>query len=296
MASTNNHRSRWPPKSSNEPFVGFCFCLFKRLLYVTSAPFVIVLRLFIVSAGIYRRWFLLWSACVHHRGPIDTETFCLWMQMASGRRRPQRQRACPNGFGLEKWPVGIPGASGRHPHRAPLARTHYRVTFRTAAAAPPCQVSPLDWDKLCRGLSLFDFIFLCHILSHVQRELNLCHLRVTCTIKVHKSSRRGGLLDLFFFFFHFKDLQIERGQTLQVQHWLIISQRGCIVFLLWILTNASSTTATSNYLPELIHKVGFSSASPKENQCNKTEMWKKPCNKAITKWPQEFILWPKPLE
>lgn len=124
------------------------FCLLKGFLYVTSVPFIIVLRPFIVSAVIYRRFFLLWAAWVHHRGRNDTETFCLWMQMASGGGGGGHKESgpCPNGCGLESSPVGIPGASGRRPHRAPLARTHYRVTFRTAAAPPlpmPSQPSGL---------------------------------------------------------------------------------------------------------------------------------------------------------
>lgn len=46
----------------------------------------------------------------------------------------KENRGCPNGCGLKSWPVGIPGASGHCPNCVPLARTHYRVTFRTAAA------------------------------------------------------------------------------------------------------------------------------------------------------------------
>lgn len=144
--------------------------------------------------------------------------------MVSGGGVHKESGACPNGCGRESSPVGIPGASGRRPHRAPLARTHYRVTFRTAAAppTPPCQVSPLDWDKLCRG---FYFFILCHILSRVQRELNLspsCHLHK----KVHKSSRHGGWLHFFFF----KDVQVQRGQTLKLQHWLIICEWAVLFF------------------------------------------------------------------
>lgn len=84
------------------------------------------------------------------------------MQMACGGGGHKESGACPNGFGLENWPVGIAGASGRHPHRAPLARTHYRVTFRTAAAAPPRpRANSALWieTNYVEGLSLFDFIF-----------------------------------------------------------------------------------------------------------------------------------------
>lgn len=56
--------------------------------------------------------------------------------------------AGPNGRGLQSQPVGIPGASGPRSKRAPLATSHYRVTFRGRRC--PSQVSPLDWDKLCR--------------------------------------------------------------------------------------------------------------------------------------------------
>lgn len=47
----------------------------------------------------------------------------------------------------------IPGASGPCPNRVPLARSHYRVTFRGRCC--PSQVSPLDWDKLCIFVCLF---------------------------------------------------------------------------------------------------------------------------------------------
>lgn len=66
--------------------------------------------------------------------------------------------AGPNGRGLQSQPVGIPGASGPHPKRAPLARSHYRVTFRGHHC--PSQVSSLDWDKLC---SFFFFYVMCPV-------------------------------------------------------------------------------------------------------------------------------------
>lgn len=50
--------------------------------------------------------------------------------------------AGPNGRGLQSQPVGIPGANGPRPNRAPLARSHYKVTFRGCCC--PSQVSPLN--------------------------------------------------------------------------------------------------------------------------------------------------------
>lgn len=41
---------------------------------------------------------------------------------------------------------------------------------------------------------------------------------------------------------------------------------SCVVFLLLVFTNAPSVAAAEDADPELIQEVGFSSASPKENQ------------------------------
>lgn len=146
--------------------------------------------------------------------------------MASGGGVHKESGACPNGCGLESSPVGIPGASGRRPHRAPLARTHYRVTFRTAATPPHPRANSALWIET-NYVGDFIFFILFFFMSHIKscpagtKSVSpSCHLHK----KAHKSSRHGWWLDFFFSFL--KTWQVQHGQTLKAPRWLITCEQA----------------------------------------------------------------------